>query len=164
MEIFAATHNDLFEAMFLVSTYSGSESEKQYTCWGAVTPGEENLKNGIAAQNLYIARDKVVLGMAILTKLPPILLKLSQKEQEKQSLYAHCFSVHSLGIGKGVVRQLLDFGISKAREQGCEVLRIDVRTDHLLAEEQLNQAGFKKNENLKFNVAKVHYVVYEYNL
>jgi len=164
MEIFAATHNDLFEAMFLVSTYSGSESERQYTCWGSVAPAEDDLNSAIAAQNLYIARDKVVLGMTILTKLPPIQLKLLQKEQEKQSLYAHCFSVHPLGVGKGVTRQLLDFAINKAREQGCEVLRIDVRTDHLLAEEQLNQAGFKKNGNLKFNVDKVHYVVYEYNL
>jgi hypothetical protein len=164
MEIFAATHSDLFEAMFLVSTYSGSETQKQYTCWGSVAPGEEELLEGIEAQRLYIARDKVPLGMVILTKLPPLPLKVSQKEQFKQALYAHCFSVHPLGICKEVGRQLLNFGINKARDLGCNALRIDVRADHDLAEEQLIQAGFGKNENLKFNIANEHYVVYEYSL
>lgn len=148
MEIVQAKDTDFIEILYLLRVCILDMNKKGFKHWNSVYPGPEIIREDLAKEAIYLAKEKgVCKGMVTLDNVEPEEYKaIKWSDNASNPLFMHRLAVHPIWQGKGIAIMLMNFAEEFAKQKGFDSLRIDVNitslhAQHLCEKQKFNKAG-----------------------
>ena len=122
-------------------------SSTYYIGWEKdIYPSPEFLQESIAHGELYIGfeHDEIVAAMVLNHEYNESYEKYQWQTQadKEEIIIIHALGVHPDHTGKGYAKQLVNFAIHHAKDDGCKAIRLDVLKGNVPAEKLYTSMGF----------------------
>ncbi|RHO21788.1 GNAT family N-acetyltransferase [Amedibacterium intestinale] len=121
-----------------------------------VYPTRQDAETALRNDELYICEiENEYIGIIIFSRKQPIDYEsINWKYQTDNSKIAiiHLLMVRPSMKGKGIATELIRFAIDLAKEQGCEVIRLDTGEQNIPAVSLYKKMGFEIAEITSMNV------------